>query len=124
MAGWALRPISDHPFDRQTLLTHPSPPQDNEENDNEDDDDTDDEENELKTLVSRLDPKLRQKVLSAGKTDTAESDEDNDEGGKSSGWGKRKAYWAGDTADLEIGQDVQDAEDEAEAAEVRGVFLY
>lgn len=34
------------------------------------------------------------------------------------GWGKKKAYWSGDTADLEIGQDVQDAEDEEEAAEV------
>lgn len=44
------------------------------------------------------------------------SDEDSDV--EKDGWGKKKAYWSGDTADLEIGQDVQDAEDEEEAAEV------
>ena len=47
-----------------------------------------------------------------------ESDEESEEE-KEEGWGKKKAYWSGDTADLEIGQDVQDAEDEEEAAEVR-----
>jgi hypothetical protein len=47
-----------------------------------------------------------------------ESDEESVEE-KEEGWGKKKAYWSGDTADLEIGQDVQDAEDEEEAAEVR-----
>jgi hypothetical protein len=31
-------------------------------------------------------------------------------------WGKRKDYWTGDTADLEIGQEFADAEDEEEAA--------
>ena len=31
-------------------------------------------------------------------------------------WGKKSHYWAGDTADLEIGQDMQDALDEEEAA--------
>jgi hypothetical protein len=46
-----------------------------------------------------------------------ESDEESEEE-KEEGWGKKKAYWSGDTADLEIGQDVQDAEDEEEAAEV------
>ena len=39
------------------------------------------------------------------------------------GWGKKKAYWSGDTADLEIGQDVQDAEDEEDAAEVSFIKL-
>lgn len=31
-------------------------------------------------------------------------------------WGKKRDYWAGDTADLEIGQEFADAEDEEEAA--------
>ena len=49
---------------------------------------------------------------------SANSDEESEEE-KTEGWGKKKAYWSGDTADLEIGQDVQDAEDEEEAAEVQ-----
>lgn len=47
----------------------------------------------------------------------SDSDEEEEEE-QEEGWGKKKAYWSGDTADLEIGQDVQDAEDEEEAAEV------
>ena len=47
------------------------------------------------------------------------SSDDEEENEQEEGWGKKKAYWSGDTADLEIGQDVQDAEDEEEAAEVR-----
>jgi len=31
-------------------------------------------------------------------------------------WGKKSHYWSGDTADLEIGQDMQDALDEEDAA--------
>ncbi len=31
-------------------------------------------------------------------------------------WGKKRNYWSGDTADLEIGQDMQDALDEEKAA--------
>ena len=50
------------------------------------------------------------------------SDEDDDEEEQEEGWGKKKAYWSGDTADLEIGQDVQDAEDEEEAAEVSNIL--
>jgi hypothetical protein len=51
-----------------------------------------------------------------------DSDEDKDAmeirglKGSKEGWGKKKNYYAGDTADLEIGQDVQDAYDEEEAA--------
>ena len=51
-----------------------------------------------------------------------DSDEDDDAmdmrglKGSKEGWGKKKNYYAGDTADLEIGQDVQDAYDEEEAA--------
>ena len=93
--------------------------EDEEDGDDEDDDDDDDEENELKNLVNRLDPKLRQKVMMGVKGQAADSDDEEEEDGtgKSSSWGKKKAYWDGDTADLEIGQDVQDAEDEEEAAE-------
>ena len=47
-----------------------------------------------------------------------EDGDDDEEENPSSSWGKKKAYWSGDTADLEIGQDVQDAEDEEEAAKV------
>ena len=73
----------------------------------------------MKNLVNRLDPKLRQKVMMGVKGQTVDSDDEDEEDGtgKSSSWGKKKAYWDGDTADLEIGQDVQDAEDEEEAAE-------
>ena len=53
-------------------------------------------------------------------TDNSESDENEGEIQKLKGskerWGKKKNYYAGDTADLEIGQDVQDAYDEEEAA--------
>jgi hypothetical protein len=34
------------------------------------------------------------------------SDEEEEEEPEE-GWGKKKAYWSGDTADLEIGQDIQ-----------------
>ena len=50
------------------------------------------------------------------------SDDDDEEEEQEEGWGKKKAYWSGDTADLEIGQDVQDAEDEEEAAEVNTIL--
>jgi hypothetical protein len=61
-----------------------------------------------------------------GKTDFLSDDEDSSDeeeegGGDSQGfsgvsWGKKKSYYTGDTADLEIGQDVEDAIDEEEAA--------
>jgi hypothetical protein len=34
-------------------------------------------------------------------------------------WGKKKTYWSGDTADLEIGQDIEDAIDEENAVKVK-----
>jgi hypothetical protein len=39
-------------------------------------------------------------------------------------WGKRSEYWTGDTADLEIGQDFADAEDEERAAKVDFINTY
>jgi hypothetical protein len=44
-----------------------------------------------------------------------EDDEDEDETDTKK-WGKKKTYWTGDTADLEIGQDIEDAVAEEEAA--------
>lgn len=49
---------------------------------------------------------------SASESETEEADAGD--------WGKKKnTYWSGDTADLEIGQEIQDAEDEEAAAMVR-----
>ena len=106
--------------------------------------DEDDNGRTLKNLVDGLDPRLRQKVMMGRKKGSEPNDEDRwkfisvpfkfgytidhndfklnnsdeDSDVEKDGWGKKKTYWSGDTADLEIGQDVQDAEDEEEAAEV------
>jgi hypothetical protein len=79
----------------------------------------------LKSLVDNLPANLRQKVL-LGQTDFQSDDEDSDgdddeeDGGKQGfsgiSWGKKKSYYTGDTADLEIGQEMEDAIDEEEAA--------
>ena len=51
--------------------------------------------------------------------DSESSDEEDDEKDEEFlGWGKKSNYYSGDTADLEIGQDHLDAEDEEEAAKV------
>ena len=71
-------------------------------------------------MVSNLPSSMRQKILrgeDAGEDSLSEGSDDSDE--EEEGWGKKKkTYWSGDTADLEIGQDVQDAEDEEDAAMV------
>ena len=74
----------------------------------------------MKTLLDNLPAEARNKILS-GKKITHDDDSD-DTGGDSGeedgdeGWGRKKSnYYSGDTADLEIGQDVQDAEDEEAA---------
>mmetsp|Transcript_23971 Transcript_23971/g.40772 ORF Transcript_23971/g.40772 Transcript_23971/m.40772 type:complete len:739 (+) Transcript_23971:75-2291(+) len=108
-------------------------------NDDDDDDDDDDgsdeddseeesdegysddsnESNELDDLVDKLPAHLRQKVImkkGEGGDDSDSDDSEDEEGDETSGWGKKKNFWSADTADLEIGQDVQDAEDEEEAA--------
>ena len=65
----------------------------------------------MKNLLDRLPADARRKILS-GKAITNEDDEEDEEE-EEEGWGRKKsAYWSADTADLEIGQDVQDAEDE------------
>ncbi len=44
--------------------------------------------------------------------------EESEDDEQNSSWGNKKSvYWSGDTADLEIGQDVKDAEDEEVAAQ-------
>jgi len=45
-----------------------------------------------------------------------EDNDDSDDENENSGWGKKSNYYSGDTADLEIGQDHADAEDEEAAA--------
>ena len=98
---------------------------DDDDNSNSDDsDDNNDHDNELKNLVNNLDPKMRQAVMrKAGRKGAADGDDsgsDDDIGGvanKEESWGKKKkTYWEGDTGDLEIGQDFEDAEDEEAAA--------
>lgn len=72
-------------------------------------------------LVKKLPPSMRQKILSgqSGADDGDDSLSEGSDSGESEeeGWGKKKkTYWTGDTADLEIGQDMEDAEDEEAAA--------
>lgn len=56
---------------------------------------------------------------SEGEEDDDEDDNDSDDDiNEQSGWGKKSNYYSGDTADLEIGQDHADAEDEEAAANV------
>lgn len=96
--------------------------------DEEDSDDSEEESDEdysrtdLDQLVDNLPADLRQRVR-MGKTEDDDEDEEDDmeEGDDSlshtlSGWGKKSNYYSGDTADLEIGQDQADAEDEEAAA--------
>lgn len=54
--------------------------------------------------------------------DSESEDEEDQDVGNSSSWGKKSTYWTGDTADLEIGQDIEDAEEEEAAAEVTTIM--
>jgi hypothetical protein len=60
---------------------------------------------------------MKRNILLGKKVDTSDllnkDEEDEDDLKK---WGKKKTYWTGDTADLEIGQEMEDAEAEEEAA--------
>ena len=74
-------------------------------------------------LVNALPAKMRQKVLSKEAYESSD-DEEAGEGEETSGWGKKKAaYYSADTTDLEIGQDIEDAKDEEEAAMVRSMVF-
>ena len=71
----------------------------------------------MKALINNLPLKIKQKVLS-GNADVSDDEGSDDEDPQNhESWGKKKKiYWTGDTADLEIGQDMADAEEEEEAA--------
>lgn len=75
---------------------------------------------DLKDLVNNLAPEMRQRVLNQqGQSASEDEDDDEDEDDEPGtvAWGrKKKTYYSGDTADLEIGQDVDDALEEEEAA--------
>jgi hypothetical protein len=100
------------------------------EDDSEYDGEENEEERELKELVNNLPANLRQQVLkkeaAARRRKAGEAVEESDEGDSDAedsgdeeeGWGrKKKTYWEGDTADLEIGQDMDDAIEEEAAAQ-------
>ncbi len=78
-------------------------------------DEEEDDENNLQKLVDSLNPELRNKIRNKQSADDDEEDDDEDDD-EEEGWGKKKNYWNGDTADLEIGQEFEDAVDEEEAA--------
>lgn len=65
---------------------------------------------------------MKRKPGDDSEDDLLENDDDEE---MEQGWGKKKStYWSGDTADLEIGQDVEDAEEEEEAAKVENHILF
>ena len=113
---------------------------DDEDDDDEDEDEDDYSENEtekhLRNVVDNLPSDLRRQVLKRGAAankkkqgDAAEDsedddDEDEEEEVKDAGWGRKKGvYWSGDTGDLEIGQEMEDAEEEEEAAKVNSIVM-
>lgn len=80
---------------------------DSSEDDDEDDEESDSDHDQLNTLH-----KAQQELSSSSEDDDEEGDMDDIRG-----WGKKKsAYYHGDTADLELGQDEEDAYLEEEAA--------
>ncbi len=90
--------------------------------DEEDDDSESDEEDDGKAQLNRRQAAVPTAASSSEDDDDDESESDDDDddevGGKSKvlNWGVKKAdYYHGDTADLEIGQDVEDAYLEEEA---------
>eukprot|EP01034_Spumella_vulgaris_P022961 gene22961-29146_t len=102
------------------------------ENDDGDDDDDDDEDqsgsddseddsehsdNDLKNLVNSLPQAMRQKVLMKNSAEDDESDSEGEESVQEESWGKKGQYWGNEVHDLEIGQSMDDAVDEAEAAQ-------
>jgi hypothetical protein len=63
---------------------------------------------------------MKRNILLGKKVDTSDllnkDDDDEEDEDDLKKWGKKKTYWTGDTADLEIGQEMEDAEAEEEAA--------
>jgi U3 small nucleolar RNA-associated protein 3 len=74
-------------------------------------------DDEMRDLLDNLPPEARHKILNGRKLEGEDGSDDEDDDDDESGWGRKKSsYWSADTADLEIGQDIQDAEDEEVAA--------
>jgi hypothetical protein len=68
---------------------------------------------------------LKQQILSKNKNDNSDLENDfSDDDVNKDNWGKKKTYWNGDTADLEIGQAMEDAEEEEAAAKVLIKFYF
>lgn len=75
--------------------------------------------------MDNLPTKLRQQIRKKAENDKrrkagmeveSEEDSEEEESEQEEGWGKKKkTYWQGDTADLEIGQEMDDAIEEEEA---------
>lgn len=80
-----------------------------EEDDDESDDDEEEEERAAASATKRRAAAIAEGFESSS-DDSSESDEDGDPRSKLLNWGDNKqSYYHGDTADLEIGQDVEDA---------------
>ena len=72
--------------------------------------------------MNNLPANLRQKIVQGKSISDSEDDEELSEEEVEHSWGKKKKnYYTGDTADLEIGQEFEDAQDEEEEAKVRVV---
>ena len=83
----------------------------------DDDDDLEYADDDMKDLLEKLGPEAKRRVLMGN--DESEDSQANESESEEAGWGKKKStYWSADTADLEIGQDSQDADDEEIAAKV------
>ena len=95
-----------------------------EDSQEEEDSEEEDQDDDLHQLVKQLDPRMQQKLKS--KQPLADEDDEDDEAAmkaelsKKDRWGKKKQYYDGDTADLEIGQDFGEAEEEAEGNILEG----
>jgi hypothetical protein len=89
---------------------------DEEGNDDDDDDDGDSDSNDEKEVPLEDESEQEEEPMPSSSDDDDDGD-DNDEPDDVRDWGRKKsAYYHGDTADLEIGQDEEDAFVEEEAA--------
>ncbi|CAM9515519.1 unnamed protein product, partial [Ectocarpus sp. 8 AP-2014] len=87
--------------------------------DDDDDDDSEEDDSDASELPELPEHVRRAAMQASSDDDDDDSDGDGPGGGKfgAGGWGKnRSSYYNADTADLEIGQEFEDAEAEEEAA--------
>lgn len=77
----------------------------------------------MNNLVNTLPANLRQKIVQGKSISDSEDDEELSEEEAEASWGKKKKnYYTADTADLEIGQEFEDAQDEEEEAKASVVY--